>query len=251
MGGLSSRAGAHRGCLGPSPDGSPHLGKVCRRTPSRGLRVPPPRPHRPSPSPQRVLGLKALSRAVTACQYPGALWAGPWVGAARLGGPGWGGAQQQWAVSQSTTSSSIPPPASRWSTEDLLCAGRRCRHGCLHTRPVRLALAFGTQSILEPDEQENSHKARFLAPCNSHPCSHPRVTSSPCSGLGPRLAAPPRQQGPAWPSPHHTGALSMELPPRSWAPSSSPISQPQESGPWSGWDPELQLATSAAQSPPA
>ena len=66
----------------PSPDRSPHLGNVYPRTPSRGLRVPPPPAPQALPPPQHMLRLKApFQGSHSSCQYPGALWAGPWVGA--------------------------------------------------------------------------------------------------------------------------------------------------------------------------
>ena len=148
----------------PSPDGSPHLGKVCWRTPSRGLRVPPPPAPQAPPSPQRVLGLKApFQGSHSACQYPGALWAGPWVGAwPGLGGPGGRGPAAVGCLPSPPPPAPSHPRPSRWSAEDLLCAGTQVSAWVSPHKGCQAHLAFGTQSvILEPNEQENSHKAHF------------------------------------------------------------------------------------------
>ena len=139
----------------PSPDCSPHLGNVCPRTPSRGLRVPPPPAPQALRPPQHMLGLKApFQGSHSSCRYPGALWAGPWRGRgqgleAHGGGARCRGPSSSGLSPQSTTSSSIPPlPFSVWSAEDLLCAGTQVSAWVSPHKGCQAHPAFGTRSLL-------------------------------------------------------------------------------------------------------
>lgn len=67
----------------------------------------------------------------------------------------------------------------------------------------------------------------------------------------PRLAAPPTAAGPCLAQSPPLRGLSMELPPRSWAPSSSPHKSAPGTGPRVAGTRSCKLAASAAQSPPA